>query len=181
MAFLKCSPKQMAGDTRELEDITNYLEKLQETVNVNNWDDIVDNFMCLYDLHTQLKGERSCAIFLSIWKDEKLRKSIAVADKFQKVVNVNDPPAFIIHEVKNAVGHVKKNATAWKIAMKKEVAAIDLIKARQQAFFQFLISCISGVFVFLATLFSGLVLDAMEAGKVNVPLLSDLLNSTGNL
>ena len=35
-----------------------------------------------------------------------------------------------------------------------------------------------GVFVFLATLFSGLVLDAMEAGKVNVPLLSDLLNST---
>ena len=35
-------------------------------------------------------------------------------------VNVNDPPAFIIHEVKNAVGHVKKNATAWKIAMKKE-------------------------------------------------------------
>lgn len=35
-------------------------------------------------------------------------------------LNVNDPPAFIIHEVKNAVGHVKKNATAWKIAMKKE-------------------------------------------------------------
>lgn len=57
LAFLKCSPKQMAGDTRELEDITNYLEKLQETVNVNNWDDIVDNFMCLYDLHTQLKGQ----------------------------------------------------------------------------------------------------------------------------
>ena len=41
-------------------------------------------------------------------------------------VNVNDPPAFIIHEVKNAVGHVKKNATAWKIAMKKERLCLAL-------------------------------------------------------
>ena len=39
LAFLKTSPLQMASDQRELEQVENYMEKLQETVNNNNWDE----------------------------------------------------------------------------------------------------------------------------------------------
>ena len=87
----------------------------------------------------------------------------------------NDPPAIVLHEVKDAVAVVKKGAEGWTLATSKagrdlnavcvcpnlfalcnrllvastilfakEMAAIDLMKTRQQAFFQFVISGISG-------------------------------------
>ncbi|CAK9023925.1 unnamed protein product [Durusdinium trenchii] len=176
-AFLKVSPAQMASDMHELEDISGYVEKLQETVNVNNWDDIVENFLCLYDLQFRLKGERSRKVFATIWKDETLRKCVAVGRHFQHVTSLNDPPAFVLHMVKYASTIVKKGAVGWKLAMKKEMTAIDLMKSRQQAFFQFMISCITGFFVFVATFFSGLLLDAAKSGRVSIPYFSNFLIS----
>ncbi|CAJ1334353.1 unnamed protein product [Effrenium voratum] len=184
LAFLKVSPAQMASDMNELEDIAGYIDKLQETVNINNWDDIIDNFLCMYELRLRLKGERSRKVFSDIWKDRRLRQCVGVGHLFQEVRNPNDPPPFVLHEVKDAVQVVKKGAVAWKLAMKKEMAVIDLMKSRQQAYFQFMISCISGLFVFLATFFSGLLLDAAKTGRVHIPYFSNFLvafNTTGEL
>ena len=36
--FIKASPTQMASDRQELDDILAFVEKLQDTVNKNNWD-----------------------------------------------------------------------------------------------------------------------------------------------
>lgn len=93
------------------------------------------------------------------------------------MTSLNDPPAFVLHMVKYASTIVKKGAVGWKLAMKKEMTAIDLMKSRQQAFFQFMISCITGFFVFVATFFSGLLLDAAKSGRVSIPYFSNFLIS----
>lgn len=168
-AFMRISPAQMASDQREMDQIEDYLQKLQETVNVNNWDDIVDNFMCLHDLQHSLKGERSRQIFADVWKDGDLRKYVAFGALFQDVATPNNPPSSVLHQVKDAVAIIKKRAGAWKTSLRKESAAIDIQKGRQAAFFQLIISGVSGFFVFIATFFSGLLLDAVKAGNVEIP------------
>jgi len=172
LGFLKISPKQMARDTRELEDIAKFLDKLQETVNKNNWDEVIDNFLCLYDMHQRLRGQRSRQVFSEIWKNEELRRSVGVGKAFQDVECRDMPPNFVLREVKNAVMVVKKNAVTWRQPLVSEMAAIELTKTRQANFFAFLISAISGFFMFVATFFSGLALDAVRADDMHVPLLS---------
>ena len=54
------------------------------------------------------------------------------------------PPDFVIHEVKDAVAIVKRNAVPWRTALNKELAAIELTKSRQSDFFTFIISLASG-------------------------------------
>ena len=108
LGFLKVSPKQMARDTRELEEIHNYLEKLQENVNKNNWDDIVDNFVCLYNMYQRLKGERSRQVFTQIWQSEELRRAVGVGRAFQEIECRDTPPNFVLRQVKSAVQIVKK-------------------------------------------------------------------------
>jgi len=162
----------MARDTRELEDIAKFLDKLQETVNKNNWDEVIDNFLCLYDMHQRLRGQRSRQVFSEIWKNEELRRSVGVGKAFQDVECRDMPPNFVLREVKNAVMVVKKNAVTWRQPLVSEMAAIELTKTRQANFFAFLISAISGFFMFVATFFSGLALDAVRADDMHVPLLS---------
>lgn len=65
---------QMARDSRELKKLQAYLEKLQDTVNENNWDDVADNFSCFYALQKHLQGERSKQVFRIIWKNQELRE-----------------------------------------------------------------------------------------------------------
>lgn len=147
-------PFQMTSDLRELEDMLGHIEKLQETVNVNNWDDIIDNFVCMLKLQSQLTGERSRSVFLAMWKGEKLRQSVGVAKLFQEVNNHNDPPNFVMHKVKDAVQVVKEDALAWRTALKKEITSINRAKARQD----FLIQCIcQGILVFFSTTLSLLI------------------------
>ena len=43
---VRCS-YQIASDLKELKDISRFLEKLQDTVNVNNWDELIDSFKWL--------------------------------------------------------------------------------------------------------------------------------------
>ena len=53
-------------------------------------------------------------------------------------------PDFVIHEVKDAVQYMKKNAVKWRDALKKELSAIERVKGKQQQFFTFMISAVSG-------------------------------------
>eukprot|EP00438_Fugacium_kawagutii_P000849 Skav222060 [mRNA] locus=scaffold707:203264:204496:- [translate_table: standard] len=101
---------QMARDVRELQKLQAYLDKLQETVNENNWDDVTASFTYFYALQAHLQGERSQQIFQLIWKDELFRSWLEVAHLFAEVVPVNHPPAAIIHNVKKAVKHIKERA-----------------------------------------------------------------------
>lgn len=101
---------QMARDVRELQKLQTYLDKLQETVNENNWDDVTASFTYFYALQAHLQGERSQQIFQLIWKDELFRSWLEVARLFAEVVPVNHPPAAIIHNVKKAVKHIKERA-----------------------------------------------------------------------
>ena len=181
LGFLRFSRAQMAADKQELEDILDYVAKLQDTVNKNNWDDVVDNFMCLYDLRARLTGERSRQVFKDIWKGDSIREKVAVGVVFQEVSTPDKPPDYVIHEVKDAVQIVKKHAVPWRKALNREIAAIELAKTKQEQFFAFMISVITGVFMFVASFFSGLALDAVRDGTVSIPFLSDTLfqeNST---
>lgn len=99
---------QMARDVRELQKLQAYLDKLQETVNENNWDDVTASFTYFFALQAHLQGERSQQIFQLIWKDELFRSWLEVARLFAEVVPVNHPPAAIIHNVKKAVKHIKE-------------------------------------------------------------------------
>mmetsp|Transcript_1490 Transcript_1490/g.3776 ORF Transcript_1490/g.3776 Transcript_1490/m.3776 type:complete len:796 (-) Transcript_1490:106-2493(-) len=172
LTFLKVSPKKMSEDTAELEDMLDYVTKLQDTVNKNNWDDVVDNFMCLYNLRLRLTGERSRVVFRDIWSNEQLRNHVGAGNCFQNVARPDVVPDFVIHEVKGAVQIVKDNAVGWRQALRREIAAIERMKNKQADFFAFLISAISGFFVFIATFLSGLALDAVREGKFSLPFLS---------
>ena len=102
---------------------------------------------------------------------------------FEEVFSANDPPTFVLHEVKDTVQTVKKGDVGMKKAVKDEMAATDPMKTRQQAF-QFIILCISGLIVFLATFFSGLLRGSAQSGRVNLPYFSKFLvafKSAGDL
>ena len=137
----------------------------------------------VYDLQWRLKGEWSEKVFGQNWKDKKLRRYFALGILFEEVFSANDPPTFVLHEVKDTVQTVKKGDVGMKKAVKDEMAATDPMKTRQQAF-QFIILCISGFFVFLATFFSGLLRGSAQSGRVNLPYFSKFLvafKSAGDL
>ena len=51
----------------------------------------------------------------------------------------------------------------------RELAGIERMGNRQDRFFNLLVSAITGFFMFIATFLSGLLLEAMRNGKLNVP------------
>ena len=84
LRIFRITAVEMARDTRELKKLQTYLEKLQETVNENNWDDVADNFSTFYALQRHLQGERSQQVFQMIWKSPYLRQGVLflLHDKF---------------------------------------------------------------------------------------------------
>eukprot|EP00913_Durusdinium_trenchii_P004344 g4027.t1 len=173
LRIFRVSALQMARDTRELTKLQGYVEKLQETVNENNWDDVIASFSCFYALQMHLQGERSQQVFQLIWKDEDFRGWIQVAQLFVNVVPVNHPPPLIIHNVKKAVKHIKIHAETWEKAISKELAAIELTRTRQSQFFALLVSAISGFFMYIATFLSSVTFQAYQDGRLKIPYLSD--------
>merc|ERR1711874_663952 len=101
--------------------------------------------------------------------------NLAFAKLFQECEAPNDPPQATLSSVKDAVKFVKDNAGAWRRALNKEIAAIELTKSRQSDLFAFFASALTGFFMFIATFFSGLALDAMKDGKIPLP---EFLNET---
>ena len=172
LRIFRVSAIQMARDVRELHKLQTYLDKLQETVNENNWDDVTASFTYFYALQAHLQGERSQQIFQLIWKEELFRSWIMVADLFAQVVPVNHPPAAIIHNVKNAVKYIKEHAETWEKAIAKETAAIELTRTRQSQFFALLVSAISGLFMYIATFLSSVTFQAYQDGRLRIPYLS---------
>ena len=175
LACLKVSPREMAKHQKELNILATYIGKLQETVNKNNWDDVIDNFLCLYELRDTLSGERAQQVFQALWTDHQLRRCVAVGLVFREMQDPSNPPPGLIHCIKKAVKLVKDNAVAWDIAISNEIACIDRMKAKQDNLFALMISAISGFFVFIATFFSGLALDALKEGRMVVPYVSSLV------
>lgn len=163
---------QMARDSRELKKLQAYLEKLQDTVNENNWDDVADNFSCFYALQKHLQGERSKQVFRIIWKNQELRECVQVATLFQNVVRANHPPSNVVKTVKKAVKHVKDHAETWEKAIAKELAAIELTRTRQSQFFAVLVSAVTGVFMYIATFLSSVTFQAFQEGRLKLPYLS---------
>ena len=153
-----------------------YLEKMQETVNENNWDDVLDNFTCFFALQKHLQGERSQQIFQMVWKDRAFRACVQQAVLFEEVLPVNHPPVFVIHTVKKAVGYIKDNAESWEKAIAKELAAIELTRTRQSQFFTFLVSAVTGVFMYIATFLSSVTFQAFQEGRLTLPYLSEWLH-----
>eukprot|EP00931_Biecheleriopsis_adriatica_P001386 TRINITY_DN10172_c0_g1_i2.p1 TRINITY_DN10172_c0_g1~~TRINITY_DN10172_c0_g1_i2.p1 ORF type:complete len:664 (-),score=176.69 TRINITY_DN10172_c0_g1_i2:129-2120(-) len=122
LRIFRYSKADMSNDIRELVNLDGYLEKLHDTVNMNNWDDVIDNFTCLYSMKDRLRGVRSQQVFNAIWKDQGLRYYVAVGALFQDVAPVNNPPHDLIHFVKEAVKIVKTRYPSWRDALHREIA-----------------------------------------------------------
>eukprot|EP00404_Azadinium_spinosum_P027522 CAMPEP_0180681766 /NCGR_PEP_ID=MMETSP1037_2-20121125/70176_1 /TAXON_ID=632150 /ORGANISM="Azadinium spinosum, Strain 3D9" /LENGTH=152 /DNA_ID=CAMNT_0022711669 /DNA_START=175 /DNA_END=633 /DNA_ORIENTATION=+ len=151
----------MASDLHDIEQITVRIHALQHAVNTNTWDDCLDNFLALYNLSGQIRGERSYSVLMHLFQNRRTRHCLARARQFRDIAEPDHPPDEVLRWVKTTVSSVRSSSYAVEKLLQHEKANIQRIGQYKQRASGLVVSASVGFFVALFGFVQQLILEAM--------------------
>lgn len=122
---------RMAHDMFDLEEITEFIAKLQMSVNRTSWLEVLDFFHCLRDLGVKTQGELSSSMVGAIFESDDLRSDCGLAELLKDIAQSDDPPEAVVCSMRRAAGYVKRVACILRNRLNEEQVEIQRIIALQ--------------------------------------------------
>lgn len=115
----------------DLEEIKEFVAKLQLSVNRTSWVEVLDFFYCLRDLGIKAPGELSYSIVRAIFESDDLRSDCGLAELLKVIAKPDDPPDAVVSSMRSAAGYVKHVACILRNRVNEEQIEIQRIVALQ--------------------------------------------------
>jgi hypothetical protein len=169
---LRITGVDISRDLYELNEVSEFISKLQMSVNNTSWDECRDFFMCLLDFGAAVEGERCRAIVSVVFFDEAVRRAVALAQMHRGIACADQPPDKVVSMMKEAAACIKNHSSLLRKTAADEQARIRRIKELQDRLLALTQSAILATFFSVGNLLSSIVFVYVE------PLLEDHTNFT---
>ena len=145
----------MKSDRKELIFLQAKLQQLLEPINMNNWQDMMEEWHALCNLRGSLRGKHAQAILVHIFSNSRVRKTLGMMQQLHDMDVSGAVPAEILAIFKAGCGaELRRDEYTLSTSIERELLNIERVQLTKTRFVSFIGSIVLAALIGLSNLMS---------------------------
>jgi uncharacterized protein YjbI with pentapeptide repeats len=162
-ATMKFTRPQLAREEQDLMYVMKQIEKLQElATTAETFRDVVETWISLLDLISQISSQRALAVLQCISSDKKLLSALGAGMALRNTVGEKPPPAIVSRFNINVGQKIRANAYNYLRALEQELAIVRRTRDHQARGIALIGSAMLSIFITIGSVVGRIYNDAIK-------------------